>query len=475
MKFRLSLILAIFFLVVTPIVLTGLVTVETAEKALENQAAQNGFLFQGENTEIHRLQENIIYMFIIGTVVSLAGAGIFTSDLAGSVNGIKKGLDELSRDVNMIMRPQRGVLGEIVTSINQMAENLRDTRNHRDALLESSPNGIITVDRQGRIILFNPAASNLTGIDVERALGSDYHGVGLSAPVVSLLERTLGHEAAILPSEEGWIRPDGSTVAVALTTSKLFDHFGKGVGALAVMIDLREKRLLEAQVLQANRLAGLGELAAGVAHEIRNPLTAIKGYTQVLDEELSEEDPKREYTAVIVKEVNRLDRIVRELLVFARPAASRFEWVTIQDVLEETLVLVDHAALRRRIDLQKDYAEHVRAEVDKEQVKQIFLNLVLNAVQAIPDDGVVRISTRTEKDHIRICVADSGVGILPEHEAKLFDPFFTTRENGTGLGLAIVHQLVELHQGEVVVNSQRGTGTEFQVRLPIQQGGVHRG
>ncbi len=474
MKFRLSLIISVFLLVVTPIVITGLVTMEAAENALLYRAAP-GQALQAPTYQIDRLRENIVYMLIIGTVISLTGAGIFATGLAGSVNIIKNGLDGLSRDVNVSIPPLRGVLGEIAASINHMAQVLRETRSHRDALLTSSPNGIITIDRKGRIVLFNPAISGFTGIGQEQALGSDYRNVGLDPGLVRLLAAVLSEGTMVIAREETLLRPDGKSLAVAVSTSRLQSDEHEAIGALAILIDLREKRLLEAQVLHASRLAGLGELAAGVAHEIRNPLTAVKGFTQVLEEELAPGDERREYTAVITKEVERLERIVRSLLAFARPARSKFQKENLPEIMEETLVLVDNGEFRRRIELQKSYEGEVWAEVDKEQLKQVLLNLLINASQAIEAKGVIKVSIRRQGEWATIAVADSGCGIAPENFDKLFDPFFTTKEKGTGLGLAMVHQLVELHQGKVQVKSVVGQGTEFTVILPLRQGGVGLG
>lgn len=365
MKFRLSITISIFLLVVTPIALTGFVTMEVANKVLQSQTIRTGQPLGPEEIEIARLRENLIYILIIGTVISLSGAGIFTSELSESVNKIKLGLDSLSHEKTTSIRPLRGLMGEIATSINQLADKLRETRRHRDAL--------------------------------------------------------------------------------------------------------------EVQVQRTNRLAGLGALAAGVAHEIRNPLTAIKGYSQVLEDELAVDDPKRDYTAIIVKEVNRLDRIVEGLLGFARPSVSKFALADLNEIIEETLVLVENSSFKGQITLHKDYGEDVLAEVDKEQLKQVFLNLLLNASQAITAQGTIKIVTEQDGKSASISIIDSGFGIPAETVEKLFDPFFTTREKGTGLGLSIVHQLIDLHRGEIEVHNANPTGTEFKVILPIRQGGVFNG
>jgi two-component system, NtrC family, sensor histidine kinase AtoS len=295
--------------------------------------------------------------------------------------------------------------------------------------------------------------------------------VGLATPLVSLLSKTLERQATEEPQEEILQRPDSSTVAVAVSTAGLFDQLGEVVGALAVIIDLREKRLLEAQVLRANRLAGLGELAAGIAHEIRNPLTAVKGFSQILEEELPNNDEKREYTAVIIKEVNRLEKIVQGLLAFARPARSKFRRENLAEIMDETLLLVENGLFKGRIEVIRDYDLETCAEVDKGQMKQVFLNLLLNAGQSIQGSGSIEISVRRVDAQVLVAIRDSGCGISDEHADKLFNPFFTTRENGTGLGLAIVHQLVEIHGGRVKVNSKIAKGTEFVVYMPVQQRG----
>ena len=362
MKFRFSLTLSIFLLVVTPIALTSFVTMNAANEVLQSKTTATGQPHSPEELELSKIRENLIYILIIGTVISLSGAGIFTSELSESVNKIKLGLDGLSHDSTTRIHPLKGLLGEIAASINQLADKLQETRRHRDAL--------------------------------------------------------------------------------------------------------------EAQVLRANRLAGLGALAAGVAHEIRNPLTAIKGYSQVLEDELALDDPKRDYTAIVIKEVNRLDRIVEGLLAFARPSASQFANANLNEIIDETLFLVESPSFKSRIDVQKVYGENIQAEVDKEQLKQVLLNLLLNAGQAILDQGTIRIVTQQTEKNAIISIIDSGVGIAAGTAEKLFDPFFTTREKGTGLGLSIVHQLIDLHQGEIEVHNASPSGTEFKVILPIRQGGV---
>ncbi|CAA7601606.1 Two component system, signal transduction histidine kinase [Acididesulfobacillus acetoxydans] len=471
MKYRFSLILAIFLLVVIPIFVTGFFSMQTADKALQLTALQAGVSLSPNDMQVQRLRENVIYLLIIGTVVSITGAGIFVSELAGSVQTIQRGLDDLGHNLVTTIKPMHGVMGEISASINRMASRLREAQTHRDALLVNSPNGIITVDASGKIVLFNPAAAFLTGIEQTAALSLNYLQAGFSESLQTLIHTLLQQEETVRAKETLYTRPDGTSIAMAVTGSRLFDMQNRLIGVLLVMIDLREKRLLEEQVLRASRLAALGELASGVAHEIRNPLTAVKGYTQLLDEELPAGDEKHEYTSVIEKEVWRLDRLVQELLAFARPAASRFQPVDLNAAIDETLVLIDNRALREHIELIRDFGEHIVVEADREQIKQILLNLLLNAIQAITEQGTIYLSTRRYDEEAIVRIIDSGTGIMPEHMGELFNPFFTTKEQGTGLGLAIVHQLVELHHGHIQVRSAPERGAAFEIHLPLRQNG----
>ena len=352
MKFRLSLTLSIFLLVVIPILATGLVSMETASKALELQAQQAGISIVSANLAFNRLRESIVYLLIIGTVVSLTGAGFFVSWLASAIQTIHIGLAALGHDRTVTLPPLPGVMGEIATDINLMAKALRES---------------------------------------------------------------------------------------------------------------------EEQVLRSSRLAALGELSAGIAHEIRNPLTSIKGYAQLLADELPADDEKLQYTQIIEREVFRMERIIQGLLDFAHPNSSIFQRIKLSDVLHETLLLVNLSTFRQRLRLILDCDPNIVVEADPEQLKQIFLNLILNAAQAITDCGSITITSSQDEYSVIICVHDDGPGIPSEHIHKLFTPFFTTKEKGTGLGLSIVHRLIELHHGRITVDSSPARGTTFTIELPLKQ------
>ncbi len=235
---------------------------------------------------------------------------------------------------------------------------------------------------------------------------------------------------------------------------------------------LTAKRRLEEQVQRAERLALAGELAAGLAHEIRNPMMAVKGFAQLLREEITPAE-QREYSDIIIRETGRMNRLIEELLTFARPPAAGVGPADINTVVADSLLLIEPKAARSRIELVRSLAPALpRVNVDSERLKQVLINVLINASQAVDHDGEIRASTYFEPDDgtVRVSVADTGVGISPENIAKLFDPFFTTKEGGTGLGLSVAGRLMESWGGKILVDSTLGRGSVFTLVLPALEG-----
>ena len=248
-------------------------------------------------------------------------------------------------------------------------------------------------------------------------------------------------------------------------------EIGEAINEMAAA--LGERRRLMVQMQRADRLAALGEIAAGVAHEIRNPLTSIKGFVQLIEEELSAEDPRLEYTQIVIREVDRMNRIINELLYYARPSESEKISGSINRIIEDTLFLINIKTINPKVQVHTQLnSELPNLCIDVEQIKQVFMNLLINSIQAIEKSGEINLETSLTPDGklVRIAIRDTGKGIKPENLKKLFDPFFTTRDKGTGLGLAVVQKIVEMHRGYVEVESQPGQGTTFTVFLPLSGG-----
>ncbi len=223
----------------------------------------------------------------------------------------------------------------------------------------------------------------------------------------------------------------------------------------------------EEQLRRADRLSALGELSAGMAHEIRNPLGSIKGAVEILKDDYRPDEDKYEFILILLKETERLNRIVQEFLGFARPKQPEFQFADLNEAIESVLTLTALEARKTgvRIDKKLDWTIGKRS-LDAGMLKQAFLNIVLNAIQAMPGGGVLTVESGIRGDAIEVVIRDTGIGIPEENRKKLFSPFFTTKKNGTGLGLAITYRIIQNHRGSIDVKSEQGKGTVFTVKIP---------
>lgn len=227
---------------------------------------------------------------------------------------------------------------------------------------------------------------------------------------------------------------------------------------------------IEEQLRRADRLSALGELSAGMAHEIRNPLGSIRGTAEILRDAFDPSDRRYEFTEILIREVDRLNRVVQDFLQFARPAPVERGSFDPEEALREVLALTAQQATKSGVEMHLAGGSIPPVAGNREQLKQAFLNLILNAVQAMPGGGRLTISLGTENGQARIRFADTGQGIAPENLEKIFNPFFTTRQEGTGLGLAITHRIVQSHGGRLEVESRLGEGTTLTLYLPLAAG-----
>jgi signal transduction histidine kinase len=227
----------------------------------------------------------------------------------------------------------------------------------------------------------------------------------------------------------------------------------------------------EEQLRRADRLSALGELSAGMAHEIRNPLGSIRGTAEILRDGTDKSDKRYEFAEILVNEVDRLEGVVRDFLNFARPSETELKSVPVCEALQEVVTLTRQQAIKNRVTVHlENIAGSKQVSGDFEQYKQAFLNLMLNALQVMPDGGTLDVSCQEQGDAVRVVFTDSGPGIPEELHDRIFNPFFTTRTEGTGLGLAITHRIIDGHGGKLSVESQPGKGASFIVELPLWQG-----
>jgi len=350
------------------------------------------------------------------------------------------------------------------------------------AVLAGLPDAVIAVDEALRVVFWNAAAEELTERSARRMEGRVLKEV--FAPDASLVRRlaeTLSMGLSRSETETHLERPDHRVVPVSIVTAPLFDRGGRVEAAVAVVRDLSRIRQLEAEVRRGETLAAAGRMAVGLAHEIRNPLGAIRGAVQLLGRELGG-SALSEYTTVLLTEVDRVNRIIEMLLDLARPVAIRPAPVNLHQLLERVALLTEESARERQVVIVRRYDPSLPPILgDEDRLVQVFHNLVRNAIEAMADGGQLTLATRVsmnplfgkvdmgagQRSMVEVQVLDEGSGIPAAARARIFDPFFTTKERGLGLGLAICHQIMEQHRGAIQIDSIENHGTTVTCFLPI--------
>jgi len=324
------------------------------------------------------------------------------------------------------------------------------------AVVRSIGSGILTTDETGRITYLNPAAEALTGIADAQARSQELQA--LLPELADAVSRKPAQSEVQLRARDGVERIVGYAVAPLS---------GSPPGQVILFQDLTELRQMEAAVRRSDRLAVVGGLAAGLAHEIRNPLASMCGSIEMLGGSPHLDEKERRLMHVVLSEAERLEALVRDFLSFARPASPELTALPGARAVAETVDLFRPQAAGRGIELQTSADESLLVRADARQFRQVLWNLLGNAADATPSGGLVRVRLARHGSHALLEVADSGEGIAPEDLGRIFDPFFTTKERGTGLGLAVVHRIVEAHGGELSVRSEPGKGSTFRVALPL--------
>ncbi|PLR76674.1 PAS domain-containing sensor histidine kinase [Bacillus sp. V3-13] len=261
---------------------------------------------------------------------------------------------------------------------------------------------------------------------------------------------------------------DASYYWVDTTIIPFLNERGKPYQYLAIRNDITEKKQTEEILHRQDKLAAVGQLAAGVAHEIRNPLTSLRGYAEFLLLDETKEE-RKEFIEIILDEVERIDTIVEDFMVLAKPKAARLEEKNIIPVIQDVLALLDFEARKKRVKLHFDFHEDiVQIECDENRLKQVFLNFIKNGIEAMPDGGELHVRTKLTNNSVHISIQDTGIGIPPEKVKKIGEPFFTTKENGNGLGLMVSFKIIESHKGKVYIESEPNKGTTFNIVLPAK-------
>jgi two-component system sensor histidine kinase HydH len=253
-----------------------------------------------------------------------------------------------------------------------------------------------------------------------------------------------------------------------VSAANLIDENGQRFGRVILFKDLTEVRTLRRELEKNRRLASVGRLAAGVAHEIRNPLSSIKGFATYFKEKYKQSHRDQEIAGILIQEVDRLNRVVGQLLEFSRPLRLHLQQVVLKPFIQDALRLVNRQCIDAGVNVELDMPDDTLCvSMDVDKMSQVMLNLLLNALEAMSAGGCLTILVSgNADDSIRIQVIDSGTGIDPKDQPSIFEPYFSTKKTGTGLGLAIVHNIVKAHQGDILVESRPGRGTTVMITLP---------
>ena len=361
-------------------------------------------------------------------------------------------------------------------TILHLTRELEDVKNFTESIIQSIGSGIIITEMNDTITYINRAGERILGYSKGDLTGKPFSIFGLREKQ-SMIPSFLNNPDDLDTRKEGWMRKNDHTeFPVGFTINNHLSNRGEKIGKIVVFRDLTNVYKIQEEILRMDRLVSLGKLASGIAHELRNPLAGIKTTAQALGEEMSGEDSRREYLHRITKEIDRLNDLLKTFFSFAKPQNLNLVHCHIKEIINEIIPFLIKEIADKGIRFNETYHPKLsKIKVDKTQMHQVFLNLFLNAIQAMPNGGELKIeaspmvSTSPEglkQNFIKVVISDTGRGIPPHIVHKIFDPFFTTKPKGIGLGLSITYQIIKKHVGTIKVESQWERGTSFVINLP---------
>lgn len=370
-----------------------------------------------------------------------------------------------------------------MSTMEKMEERLHHSNSFLNNLIKSAIDGIIASDMTGKILIFNKAASKITGYSVDEVIGKldirkIYPDDGAKKVMKMLRSDENGTKGTLRSYRVDLKKKDNEIIPISLNAAIVYED-EKEIATIGFFHDLRETLKIEAelektriQLLQAEKMSSLGELAAGVAHQLNNPLGGITLYTQLMMEEYDLPENAKKDLDRILQDAQRCSNIVKELLKFSRQTSNEIHPQDINQILSETLFLVEHQTLFQNIVIEKDFQQSLPlVPVDIQKIKHVFMNIILNAADAMEGKGLLSLSSWLAPSRDRVCIeiSDTGPGIEEDILLKIFDPFFTTKEQGkgTGLGLSMAYRIIEDHGGKIFAESKVGVGTVFFIELML--------
>ncbi|BAF60438.1 signal transduction histidine kinase [Pelotomaculum thermopropionicum SI] len=440
-------------------------------KPLERDDQIIGAVWARENllemyTRVDGVQRDSYLIIFTGAVLGIGGSFFLLGNFLNNVNQVKKGVKLLEYDLNTRLPPATGELGEITGAINHLAGRLVKAQNYNKVILANIDDGIMAVDPAGTIVLLNPAFSLIFGIGTEFLEKNLYDAFPPDSQIAGIVRAALDEKRLVKDFDITWATPGNGTKNILVSTSLLADNDREMMGVVLTCRDITERLRMREKMQRQERLAALGKLVAGVAHEIRNPITSISGYIQFWQKKNT---PSPRSIATIYREVTRLNSIVDKLLHFVKPSQINPAPVDVNLLVDKVSQFFADTHQSDSITVVTKTENNLPpAWVDFAQVEQVLMNIMYNAWQALEGrSGTITLNTSYNPDteNLILEVADNGCGIPAENMSNLFDPFFTTRPKGTGLGLAIAYEIIRAHGGNIEVESEEGAGTSVRIYL----------
>jgi two-component system, sporulation sensor kinase E len=374
---------------------------------------------------------------------------------------VREGGDKLEKQFN-----HENALSPVSCGKKQKETNLQENEQKYKKIFEDSIDGLMLWDYQHRVLDINCTGEKIIGLSKEQLIGKlvyepFIHHNKKKQEIIRHIEQVLTNGQST--STINFYIEDGK--------KKYFEYSSKldiveGVN-FTVFKDVTDKVVMQEQLRKSDRLNVIGELAAGIAHEIRNPMTALKGFIQLLEGSIKAEHSM--YYQVITSELTRMDSIINEFLILAKPQEIRFQEKNVNQIMKETVELLNAQAILYNVQFNTHYGDNLPLlYCEPNQLKKVFINIIKNAIEVMPDGGIISIKLkRIEHNSIYISIQDEGMGIAQDKIKKLGEPFYTTKESGTGLGLMVSYQIIEEHKGTIQIESEEGKGTTFHLTLPL--------
>lgn len=353
--------------------------------------------------------------------------------------------------------------------LERYSKKIENLNQFINSVIKGFPSGIITIDKKGNITLINKKAQEILGFSEEDAKKITIKELfDYKHATANPLLKTITENKPLTRVETNIVEKDGKKIPIGFSTSPLWDESGRVIGAIGVMRDLTEIKQMEKRLRRQDRLVALGEMAAGMAHEIRNPLAGIKTGVEYLGRFLDKK--KRGSVKMVINEINRLNRIVTDMTLYANRPPIKLESVNIHEIIDISLAFLRSEIEEKSLKIVKKFNKKLPVlTIDSHQIREVFDNIFMNSIHATSNNGKIIISTNffNKERKIEIKIFDNGIGISKENRERIFNPFFTTKQGGTGLGLSISHRIISELNGYISVLSKQGKGTTVKILLPI--------